>query len=1379
MIRSKGANYIGATGRPRVRSLKTRITATVAAAAAILTIFAGVGTAALTIDSGTTKHVTAANAGLGLSCTTVIGGDMDTRSPWGSGPLSAPLFPELTNRSFTLSELIGSPAWTNYTGIGDGFTSDPFVKKYSDVINPLGLNGGALDDGTGKGSTPTTAGTLPELYSTNWAAVAPKLQAQRNTGTCFFGQTFVTNVANGAGLGLANAMQMFVSWVATSAFNSSFICDANTPASNCIDLVKIIGGRDDHAYQASGTDGGIIGNLTDSIYKPLIIIVIVVTALGVAWTGIVRRKFREALTQTAWLIFSFIIGLVLLLNPSMLAKAPMIATNAVTGCVIGAFNGVNCFDGTGFSSTTQPANLTADNGVCISQANTTSADQITALAVNSMGCTIWKTFILQNYAKGAFGVNLDQLEVNNPDTVAGEAAIKAGVSPDKFCYTLEATGSMASYDGNWLQTKNGGAKICNLAVYNILMQMKVTPAGMTASDVPAAYDPAWYNLIVTTASSDKMWPIWTNGGQQFMQGGVAVISVLLGGILIVVAAISALMYYITAIILLIFAPLFILVGTNPNRGKKIMLGWVETIISSILKYLASALFLLVSLTLYSAVLGSADPLAALLFVAILTVVLFMYRGDLVEMFGKVSLGGERMAHVMEKQIPLMGATGNQLRKKAGELPAAVIGGAVGGLMAGGISKMGQGTKIAVQNELRSAPGLVGRAAQAKERQLRDNKADFGRDAARAKEVAARSQQVSDGFQQDARGADNQVALAASNVETAQDELKRANEDLHQANTDRVNASDNETKLSAEFDMADLRAIQHQEIVNDVATSAAADGKISPAFAEFQKLSMSIQQLGANATIAEMGGNINLATTLRVEQQTAMSRKQELEAAGTNTPEGLAAWKNQGKEFDRQLKLEQSSHPELMDDSGNKLVPYSATEHVAAAKRAEDAKQASLAADITIAVALKSTDEAKETADRSIAILGDRTREAADIDAKAREAKINADALSANADAMHDEYQDLGPGNMPSQREMKNMKNKSFKKSEAVRESYETIDKIAAGEDLGAPTQTIAGAVAGLARDASSIATTGHSIDNRVQSTAEAQAVTNRNADSLAEAHDRAAAQKADADSAAVLASRERNAVKSDYTQKLADANEASRLEAEHKRAIEAEQKKVSVVDDAIASGKLVNGMNKEDSAKYLENVKKTLEEGVTETSKNAEVVMAKAEAAKAAAAEALNAVTQAEQRAKDAQTRFKQADKNFTDSRGTLAQAQADKAMYNNEAKRLADIQKKDAGVLTSDQVKLIDRPKNAEESERNKSLNKLVELADTLTKSVPANADANQIANLHAQISKLAKNVDKNPNANDGMINAVADAIAKLSTSRPSGLPKRPGAGPRFEEGE
>jgi hypothetical protein len=1379
-----GANYIGATERPKVRSLKTKLTTVVAAVAAATAAFVGLGVGALALDASTTQNVTSASAGLGISCTTVIGGGMDQRGPWGSGPLAARIYEDLPGRTFALNEVVGSPAWTNYTGIGEGPNTDFFIKSYADVIDPLKLNGTALDDGTGEGSSATTPGILPTKYATNWAEVEKKLTAERNTGTCFWEQTFVTNIANGAGLGLANAMQMFVTWVSTNAFNSSFICDPNSPGTDgCIDLVQIIGGRDDAGYQSSNVDGGLIGNLTNSIYKPLVIIVVVVTALGIAYTGIVKRRFREALTQTVWLALSFIIGLALLLNPSMLAKAPMIATNAITGCVIGSFNGANCFDGSTFSTpTADGVALTADSGVCISEATTSSPDQITGLAVNSMGCTIWKTFILQNYAKGAFGVNLDQLDVKNAETVAGKAAIKAGVSPDKFCYTLQTNGSIDQYDGEWLETKAGGAQICNLAVYNMLMQMKVTPTGVPASDEILSNDPAWYDLVVTTASSEKMWPIWTTGGQQFVQGFVAVASVLLGGILIVIASISALMYYLTAIVLLIFAPLFILIGINPGRGKKIMLGWLESILASLLKYLASALFLLVALALYSAVLGAADPMAALLFVVILSMVLWMYRKEIVDTFSKVSLGGERMANMLDKQIPIVGASGRQLSDKAAKMPGALAGGAIGGMIAGGFSKAGEGMKIAGQNELRSAPGLVGRASQAKERQLRDNQSDFTNEGRKVKETAAVAETAANTLDAEAsrqeaelRKEERERDRAAANAATAAGVADKAELDLERAKEEREATSSNETTAKLEFDASDLRAEAHTAAVNAAAEAGQADQSVSSSVADYRKLMMSVEQLGAKARIADHRGDTEQAITLRVERDALKEQAVEIRNFSTYTEGDKERWVEDQARFDQLLEQEQMRRPELITDTGA-VRKYSGDEYAAAGIKLADATKSTLDADIRVSYAADAVGKARvneinftnEITERA-GVIDARQGEAEEIRQRAAAAKVEAAAIKATADKLFDQSQALGPGNLPTRRKTEAMMREAMAEGEVVRDTHSTVDRVLAGEAVEAPQRSVASTAADLVRP-------GGNLDEKVEGAIETRGLAADRTKSSQRAVELVTARVAETTEEARLAARELHGVKTQTDDAEATAAMTEQYAAPHRNELRKFENQIDQLDELIKIGKPVTDNRGEvRDVDYLTKMKEDVETRLaTKAAESADVI-----------SRADNARAEAE--AKRAQLREAEVAKAAVDTRLTEAKDDREEALRNERARvrqeaqatkrveKLTDSQKQARGILNATEIeKSIVKTKDIKtpaDAEKNASLTKLVEMADKLAKNDAANdaVTANKIAAIQSEISKLANNIDKNPRANEGVIDKLETAVNELTkTNESSSAPRQ-----------
>jgi len=1299
---------------------------------------------------------------------------MDERSPWGAGTWGGKLYPDLKGRTFTINEVVGAPAWTNYTGIGPGPESDFFVKPYADVLNQNGLAGKALDDGTGKGSSDSTAGILPQTYKTNWGDIKDKLTGERNTGTCFWEQAFVTNVANGVGLGAANAIQTTVTWLATNAFNSSFICDPNTPAADgCIDLVRIIGGT------ANTSDTGLIGSLTNSIYKPLVLIVVMVTALGVLYTGVIKRRFRDALGQAVWLAVSFIIGLAVLLNPSMLAKAPMVASNAVSGCVIGAFNGANCFSGTGYAtSTSDGVALSADKGVCVSDASNATADQITGLAVNSMGCTIWKTFILQNYAKGAFGTNLDQLEVKNADTVAGKAVAKSGVDPDKFCFSLQTTGSANGYDGKWLQSKSGGAKVCNLAVYNMLMQMKVVPAGQTTDNTPTQFDPAWYNLITTVASSDKMWPIWTNGGQQFAQGIVAVVSALLGGILISVVAITALMYYLTAVILMIFAPLFILVGMHPTRGKKIMLGWLETVLASILKYLASAIFLLVSLALYSAVLGAADPMSALLFVGILSMVLWMYRKEIVETFSRVNLGGERMANVLDQKIPMMGASARQLGDKAAKMPSSIVGGALGGLAAGGIGKMGQGAAIAAQNELRSAPGLVGRTAQAAERQKRDNMSDFNREATRAGDMAKRAESTATTLERDANNsekaaktfAEHDLANAKLDEDKAVNSIDSAKAELNDATLDKQRlenvAADADLKLDAE----NTKAAVHTELEKAVAESGLADGAFGKDMSDFKKLMADVQALSLQAKLA--GGRGDTVNQIRIEKQrddlNAQAGQIYVANAGSNVSTELQQkWKREEAAYNGALNDAKRVDPRFVNDDGT-VQGFNGNSVLAADKQAMNAHRDVENADIRVTMAENNVTRTTQVAGEMRIRTQEVQEKAVSLDTDAEAARVRAltaDAAAAGSratsDKMFQQMQDLGPGKLPTGRDNRKALEEAQEIGKGVSSAFKQADGL---EETKVAPLTLQERAASVMRETSSLSRTGKTLDERLPETTAAREATEARNAAATQAQDSAKTARGEAKDNIELSDRAVRAA----AEQLRTAQLEASMRAEYARGQETAARETQAKLDDLEKRRNATAPGEGISQAKYDEERKSLEDKL----RSSLGAIARDNAAKEQETRAQEALDKMRAEADEARRESRDARRDVKDATREAKSAAKDHEKAVRENERVQTATTRNQNILTADDAPMIKKPKTSEDFAVNQSLEKLVDMANELTKVVATDrATANEIARLQEQIKATAASSSKNGGTGVSAVSKrIDDAIQKL-ISKNRTAPEAPAA--------
>lgn len=591
---------------------------------------------------------------MGFAC-----GDMETvgtnmkKGSWRSFIRYYPQ-PDASGRRWTLQEALGSGArFTGYTG-----------EKGSDNFGVYGVGetrGAKIGDFEGQ---------------------LTRLTEPRTLGNCVF-SPFGVHLGT-IMLGAASAITTLSQMAAVTAFDSKLICTTASPesGSKCLNLLKVIGGVN------KGDGGGIVGALTGSIYAPMLVFAVLLAGLYIMWVGIIQRQIRSAFFSVGWILLAVIFGYAILLNPQMLSKAPMAVNNAVASCVIGSFNGQDCFNGGGTNNKYDPnANDKSkpqnnSDKICMSEASGISLDDQMSMTVNSLTCSVWRAFILEPWTQGQFGRSFSEMDVSTQpvQTVLGKAKLNA----NDFCINLGTTGSVNSQNEVLNLTQSNGGQLCNIAAYQLYMGTMAS-GGSNSVDNPDTklLDENWYKLAVFAAADDTTWNTWplsmSSGFNKVAVGGVAILAAIMGGIVIFVISLFALVYYLTSLIMIAFAPLFFLMGVHPGRGRKILFGWVEIVLSNILKYLASAVFLLVTLALYGAILGGMDNLGlTLIILLILTSALLMYRKEIVDLIGRVEMGGEKLSSRFSEAV--------QARvEKAKEVGVSAVGGALGGVGAAGVS----------------------------------------------------------------------------------------------------------------------------------------------------------------------------------------------------------------------------------------------------------------------------------------------------------------------------------------------------------------------------------------------------------------------------------------------------------------------------------------------------------------------------------------------------------------------------------------------------------------------------------------------------------------------------------------------------------------------
>ena len=438
-------------------------------------------------------------------------------------------------------------------------------------------------------------------------------------------------------------------------------------------LVDIIGGGGDEG-------GGLIGIFTSSIYMPLVVIAFVISAIAIIYKGLIQMKLREAIMSAVWSVGAFVVGLALMLSPELLASAPQQVTTAITTCVMGAMSGQNCLT----NDVTTPS-LLAENE-CKSEI--IGGDNDVGIIVNSMNCTIWKSFVLEPWAQEQFGEPYSQLYTHNIPEGGREWSNLPEGGGEKYCVNMASTKSASESGRNIDMDLDSDSTVCNVALYQLYLKTELTDPvnhagdGFTLTNPSGEgepYDARWYDIIVPMAQDSSNWKNWSGQGKFMGRLGtsfISLVSATLASVILFTLSIFGAAYKIISVIMMAFAPLFLLLAIETTRGRKIFLGWLETLFSSILKYFAITMLIVVSLVLYSGILSNTSGMTSFIAVIILTVALWMYRKEVVDLIGASNMGGQRLSNKTSK---LMEGAQKQIKEKGSAYIGGRVGGAVGAM----------------------------------------------------------------------------------------------------------------------------------------------------------------------------------------------------------------------------------------------------------------------------------------------------------------------------------------------------------------------------------------------------------------------------------------------------------------------------------------------------------------------------------------------------------------------------------------------------------------------------------------------------------------------------------------------------------------------------
>lgn len=476
---------------------------------------------------------------------------------------------------------------------------------------------------------------------------------QLNGCTTYSLGTMLSNLSTSVGQWLSNIIKA----LSVSLFSNDFVCNPDSKNKFCIDLIGIVGGKDN-------TDkSGLISTLGTGIFIPLQVLAFVLVALWIFYKGIIKREFRASLGGLLWAFFTLVLGMIVILNPYTFARMPQKINSAVGDCLLGALTGSGC-NLTGSRSSSNPGT------VCDSYSTTPgSSGNSLALKLNGLSCGITKAFTINRWSYQQFGYSFDELWTSGaPAGYTNYPSAKLQGKPEDYCVN---THSVSAPSEIGTSPNMSGDKKCNIALAFL--------ANKTQGDY--GNKATLKDVVLTASKDDTMWNAFTGqSGRTALSGIFSNLGILLASIAFIPVTVFAHAYSLTSTIMLAFAPLFFLFGLHPGKGKKIFLGWLETEVGYILKYLASAMLTIVMILIFGTTLAKMNAFSALVSIIILDCTFIMYRKEFINLIGTVNMGGIKVANKAEEAMNKMGDNASQYSKAA-------LGGAVGGAMLAGSKAM--------------------------------------------------------------------------------------------------------------------------------------------------------------------------------------------------------------------------------------------------------------------------------------------------------------------------------------------------------------------------------------------------------------------------------------------------------------------------------------------------------------------------------------------------------------------------------------------------------------------------------------------------------------------------------------------------------------------
>lgn len=364
------------------------------------------------------------------------------------------------------------------------------------------------------------------------------------------------------------------------------------------DLSKTVNQSTITVYQAATSDGllasfndvveGVITELREGVWRPLLPTVIILGAVWLGWYGLVRKRVTLTIESAIWMVLATALGMWILVNPGQILSYASNIVNSGGQLVNSSISQVSAPGAT----TTCPAGAPE-----IERADWESANDF---AVRSNSQMLWAGLVCRPWVAGEFGTG----------PVANTAAER---------HAMELLNAQGVSRAEQQQIADGELDPATL------YEEKQQAYEEIAADVENTYP--------------EVYPLF-EGEQQGSRLGVATLALfasLFAGGLILAGSVALIVLKIGFLLLLLLAPIFLLIGIHPGYGRTVLLRWFEMLLGMLLKQIFIVLLIALLVMCYGLVMTTNLGWGLqMILLALFTLALFIYRRPFTHLFSSLN-----------------------------------------------------------------------------------------------------------------------------------------------------------------------------------------------------------------------------------------------------------------------------------------------------------------------------------------------------------------------------------------------------------------------------------------------------------------------------------------------------------------------------------------------------------------------------------------------------------------------------------------------------------------------------------------------------------------------------------------------------------------------